>query len=248
MLGVSASTLRRLEENRVVQGYGLTVHYTPGGQRRYRLDEIRSNVMRRGFARRLGFGDAPAVIAVNLTRGFLDPDSPMGYELGHIVGPAAEVLSVARRAGIPVAFTVTHYDEESIAARLRGQKMPVLQVLQPGSPWVAVDRRMHRREHEPTFYSGMMSHLRDNGLGQYLSDHKVDTVILIGCSTSGAVRMSAIESLQLGLRPMVVSEAVGDRNDVTHRSNLSDLDHKYADVLHVSEVLSYLQGDREPAE
>ncbi|WP_116956264.1 helix-turn-helix domain-containing protein, partial [Klebsiella pneumoniae] len=40
LLGISASTLRRLEENGEVKTYGLKVVYTPGGQRRYLADEI----------------------------------------------------------------------------------------------------------------------------------------------------------------------------------------------------------------
>ncbi len=40
LLGVSVGTLRRMEENGALQSYGISVYYTPTGQRRYREVEL----------------------------------------------------------------------------------------------------------------------------------------------------------------------------------------------------------------
>jgi nicotinamidase-related amidase len=77
----------------------------------------------------------------------------------------------------------------------------------------------------------------------------VDTLIITGCTTSGCVRASAVDALQLGIRPVVVREAVGDRAEAPHRQSLFDLEQKYADVISVEETVSYLQSrvpEREP--
>lgn len=40
LLGVSVSTLRRLEKSGKLAAYGVKVYYTPTGRRRYRRSEI----------------------------------------------------------------------------------------------------------------------------------------------------------------------------------------------------------------
>ncbi len=69
----------------------------------------------------------------------------------------------------------------------------------------------------------------------------IDTLIITGCTTSGCVRASAVDSLQNGFRPMVVREGVGDRSQAAHDQSLFDLNAKYADVVSREETLQYLQ-------
>ena len=68
----------------------------------------------------------------------------------------------------------------------------------------------------------------------------VDTVMVVGCSTSGCVRASAIDSMQHGFRTIIVEDAVGDRAEGPHRANLFDMDTKYGDVVSLSEALGKL--------
>jgi maleamate amidohydrolase len=68
----------------------------------------------------------------------------------------------------------------------------------------------------------------------------VDTVICCGLTTSECVRASAVDAPQHGFRPIVVREAVGDRDPRPHEANLFDLDAMYADVVAEPEVLAGL--------
>jgi maleamate amidohydrolase len=63
---------------------------------------------------------------------------------------------------------------------------------------------------------------------------------MAGCTTSGCIRASAIDSLQYGYHTIVVREAVGDRAAGPHEANLFDIDAKYADVVPLAEALEYL--------
>jgi maleamate amidohydrolase len=74
-----------------------------------------------------------------------------------------------------------------------------------------------------------------------LTSRRVDTLIIVGCTTSGCVRASAVDALQNGFRPMVVREAVGDRSVAAHEQSLFDLHAKYADVVSLEETLAYLR-------
>jgi nicotinamidase-related amidase len=76
-----------------------------------------------------------------------------------------------------------------------------------------------------------------------LAARRVDTVVLVGCTTSGCVRATAVDAISWGLRPIVVREAVADRSPAAHEQSLIDLDDKYADVMAVADVLAELTSD-----
>ena len=69
----------------------------------------------------------------------------------------------------------------------------------------------------------------------------VRSLIICGESTSGCVRASAVEAQEHGFHVTVVEQCCFDRNIVTHKVNLFDLHHKYADVMHVDEVVAHLE-------
>jgi len=55
-------------------------------------------------------------------------------------------------------------------------------------------------------------------------------------STSGCVRASTVDAYSYGFHNVVVEECTYDRSLITHKVNLFDLHHKYADVMHIEEV------------
>ena len=76
----------------------------------------------------------------------------------------------------------------------------------------------------------------------------IDTLIMVGVSTSGCIRASALDACQHGFIPIVVREAVGDRDPRPHEANLFDIDAKYGDVVSEAEAMDYLHriGNRRP--
>src|SRR5580704_11207025 len=61
-------------------------------------------------------------------------------------------------------------------------------------------------------------------------------------STSGCVRASTVDAFSYGFHNVVVEECTYDRSMISHKVNLFDLHHKYADVMHIEEVLAHLDG------
>jgi nicotinamidase-related amidase len=68
----------------------------------------------------------------------------------------------------------------------------------------------------------------------------VDCLLIAGVSTSGCVRATGLDACQNGFIPIVVREAVGDRDPRVHEANLFDLNAKYADVVGLDEALAAL--------
>jgi nicotinamidase-related amidase len=107
---------------------------------------------------------------------------------------------------------------------------------------VELDSRLERRSDEAIIVKKYASAFFGTDFITRLNARRVDTLIVTGCTTSGCVRATAVDALQLGLRPVVVREAVGDRAEAPHRQSLFDLEQKYADVVSVSEVVEYLRS------
>ncbi|MCZ6813717.1 MAG: isochorismatase family protein, partial [Alphaproteobacteria bacterium] len=69
-------------------------------------------------------------------------------------------------------------------------------------------------------------------------------LIALGESTSGCVRATVVDGYSNGFHTALVEECTFDRSDLSHKVNLFDLHHKYADVMHVEEVVEHLNAMR----
>jgi maleamate amidohydrolase len=242
LLGVSPATLRRLESGDEVRGYGVRVYHTPGGQRRYLRSEIEQFYLERGFAGRVGFGVRPGILAIDCINAFTRTGSPLGGEWGDEIAAINGLTAAARKAKFPVILSKSYYDETDAALRLWVRKIRGINSLVLGSEEVELDSRIEVRAKDHQIFSKFSSVYYGTDLLEHLRRHDVDTLIITGFSTSGSVRAVAAESLQYGIRPIVPMEAVGDREENMHRTNLRDIDRKFADVLPLAEVLDYLES------
>ena len=196
----------------------------------------------RGFHGRAGFGQRPALIVVDVNRGFTDPASPLVCDLDSVVEAIGRLLEGARSAAVPVVFTTVSYgeaDKRTAAAFI--DKIPALLTLEAGSEWVNIDSRIAPRAHEPVLNKLFASAFFDTALASLLEEWGCDSLIITGASTSGCVRATVVDAIQHGYRPVVPREAVGDRNPDAHAANLYDIDTKYGDVVPLDDVLAHLE-------
>lgn len=197
----------------------------------------------RGFGGRIGFGRRPALVVVDLLNAFTDPGSPLGARMDAEVAAARAVLDSARANAVPVFFTTVWYDGSDLQdAGVWVKKIKGLEVLRAGSKAIEVDARLGRGPDEAVVMKKYASAFFGTDLVARLTSRYVDTVLIMGCSTSGCVRATAVDAIQLGFRPMVIREAVGDRSAAAHEQALFDLGQKYADVVTASECVTYLRG------
>src|SRR6202022_2035090 len=89
----------------------------------------------RGLGRRQGAGKRPALVIVDLNRGFTDPESPLHCDTEEAVEANVRLLAAARQAHCPIAFTTIEYDESGRrVAEAFIDKVPSLLALAPGTP------------------------------------------------------------------------------------------------------------------
>ena len=196
----------------------------------------------RGFANRVGFGSRPALLIIDFIKGFTDPACPLGSNLDPEVEATGRLLGAFRERSLPVHLTTTAYDEAMISGGVFFRKVPGLGHLKAGSEWIAIDQRLAPRSGEVVWTKQYASAFFGTSLAAALTAQGVDTLIVTGCTTSGCVRASAVDSCQHGFRTIVVRDCVGDRSEAAHESNLNDLDAKYADVVDLGTALEYIRN------
>ncbi len=195
---------------------------------------------RAGIGRSVTPGDRPAVLVVDLSHGFTDPESRLGANLDREVQATRELLDVARERGVPAVFTTVAFDGSGRDAGLWPQKIPSLEDLRIGTRLVEIDDRLGRREDEPVIVKKAASAFFGTNLSSVLSVLSVNGVVLCGATTSGCIRATAIDLLQHGFPAIVPRECVGDRARGPHEANLIDIQAKYADVVSLETALEYL--------
>src|SRR5215204_2917224 len=210
-------------------------------------DETREIYERARLGQSVSLGARPAVLVVDFSRGFTDPESTMGSELTQEVEATNRLLGAAREREIPVIFTTIGFEPNLKDGALWLEKAPGLGELIVGGKWVEIDPRLERREEETVILKKGASAFFGTNLPSILVSQGVDTIVLCGATTSGCIRATAIDLLQYGYPTLVPRECVGDRAQEPHEANLVDIQAKYADVVSVEDALSYLESVKQKA-
>ena len=196
-----------------------------------------------GFGRRLGFGEKPALLVIDVARAYLEPSSPLYAGVEDVVGSIARVLDQARGASVPVVFTEVRFRPGSKDGGVFRRKVPALGCFEVGSPLGDLVPELEVRREDGVITKQYASVFAGTPLAANLRADGVDSVVVTGLTTSGCVRATVVDVCQMGFVPIVVRESVGDRHPAPHEANLFDMDAKYADVVSEKEVVEWLSAD-----
>ncbi|AGE18123.1 isochorismatase family protein [Serratia marcescens] len=206
------------------------------------MNDTLSDNYRGVWGQRIGFGRRPALLAIDFMQAYTTEGAPL-FAPGVVsaVEESRELLACARRTGIPVIHTHIRYHAGHFAdGGLWVKKAPVMKDMVEGNPLAAFCPPVAPLGDEVVLSKQYASAFFGTALAPLLVAQGIDTLLMIGCSTSGCIRASAVDAVQHGFRAMVVRECVGDRHPGPHEANLFDIDSKYGDVVHKREALDYL--------
>jgi nicotinamidase-related amidase len=206
------------------------------------LERLAGIYAERGFAGRVGYGSRPALLVVDLIRGFTDPASDLGGDLDAELAATRQLVDACHDVGAPVIFSTVSYDPALAEAGVWADKIESSSWLVTGTPWVEVDERSGRRAEDMILVKKYASCFTGTDLISRLVSRGVDTLLIAGATTSGCVRASAVDACSYGFRTIVVREAVGDRALLPHLVNLFDIDMKYGDVVSLSSALDFVSS------
>lgn len=183
----------------------------------------------------------PAVVVVDLIKGFTDPAFPAGSDLSPVVIATRRLLDTARAYDVPVIFTTIAFSPLQRDHLPWLRKMPALSGLVEGSHWTIVDPLLAPMPSEPVIAKQAASAFTGTGLGSLLTSLGVDGVIVCGATTSGCVRATAVDACMAGWGVYVPRECVGDRAPEPHEANLFDIQAKYGEVCSLADALAMVE-------
>ena len=183
------------------------------------------------YRRQVRVGRNPAVLAIDLyNKAYQGGNRPVrevnrrysgscGENAWKALEPTRALLAAAREAGLPVFYTTRHADTDGVRSthRRMGQETEDLYRIKEELAPMPGELVVYKERASGFFGTPLVAHL-----------HKVgaDSLIIFGESTSGCVRASAVDAYSYGFHNVVVE----------------DLHHKYADVMHVGEVIEHLEN------
>ena len=205
------------------------------------------------YRREVGVGPSPALVAIDLYelvyQGGAKPvpqvmktyPNSCGEYAWAAIAPTKRLFAAARAAGLPIFYSTGDTRPQSQPKNVRATRRQ----------GVSIDRELYsiRPEFKPAPDDVVITKVRASAffgtpLAAHLTQLGVQSVILCGESTSGCVRASAVDAYSHGFHVTLAEECCFDRSLLSHKVNLFDMHHKYADVLHVAEVIGHLEGMR----
>jgi len=186
---------------------------------------------RQGMGNTAGMGQRPALVIVDYVNGFADPEHFGGGNIGPAIGQTVKLLAFARAHRWPVAHTRVVYADDGSDAGVFTLKAPSLLKLTEHSPLSQIVPELTPVPGEHIVRKQGASGFFDTNLASWLRYQGADTVVVAGCTTSGCVRATVVDSLQHNFRTIVATDCVGDRAIGPHEANLFDMGQKYADLM-----------------
>ncbi len=210
-----------------------------------------------GWGRRAGFGARPAIVVIDVNYNFagdtaepiLDSIKRWRYACGpeswtRSIPAIVRILEVARRKRLPVVYTTNPRRPDGFDLGVWNDKShrssDVVDVIgHRGNDIVDEvapeegDIFIEKRKPSAFFGTPLMSHL---------TNLKADSLILMGSTTSGCVRATAVDAVSYDLKVTIPHEAAFDRSQLSHKVALMDVHMKYCDVTDTDDVVAYLES------
>jgi nicotinamidase-related amidase len=203
------------------------------------------------YRREVFVGPAPALLAIDLYelayQGGPRPvaevartyPSSCGEYAWAAIEPTRRLFAALRSAGLPVFYSTTDTRPDSRPGSIHATNRrsapadPELYAIRPELQPQPGDVVITKTRASAFFGTPLIAHL---------TQLAAQTIILCGESTSGCVRASAVDAYSYGFHVVLVEECCFDRSLLSHKINLFDMHHKYADVIGVDEVVRHLES------
>jgi len=204
-----------------------------------------------GYGKSRGLGKAPLIMVIDLQNNYVGEDKPILEQMdewpsggGETAFAAIEnikkLLVKARERKVPIVYTrnvqknimfdgfsnKTDRDQSKYVEGHFGTLIVDGVAPQPGE--FVIDKA-----YASAFYA--------TPLISWLVKLGIDSLLIVGGSTSGCVRATAIDAVSRNFHVAVIEDCVYDRIEISHKVSLFDLWMKYSDVISLEEALAHIE-------
>jgi nicotinamidase-related amidase len=206
-----------------------------------------------GYGKARGLGNTPLLTVIDCQYNYIGADEPIldqqdrwpaggGAEAWTAVRVAGSLLDVARDAGVPVLYTRNVQKRtmrfDSFAGKSTWDKAATLD----GTEGSRIVSEIEPHDDDLVLDKSYASAFFGTPMLTYLVGLGIDTLVIMGVSTSGCVRATAVDAVTRGFKVAVVADAVADRIVSSHKVALLDMWMKYTDVIYSAEAQTYLRS------
>ncbi len=215
------------------------------------LTEVDKLVIEKGgYGQRRGFGNKPAFVIIDAQYNYVGADKPIeeqldewpsggGEKAWRAIEKIQKLKKEAEEANIPVIYTrnvqkkTINFDSFAVKAKRDNTKYL------DDSPASQIVKELEPTERDLVVDKSYASAFFGTPLISYLIKLGVDTLIVVGGSSSGRVRATAVDAVTRNFNVAVVEDCTYDRIELSHKAALLDLWMKYCDVVKSEEVSEY---------
>lgn len=209
---------------------------------------------RSGFGVLAGYGERPVLLVVDVNYNFCG-DRPLtilesvehwpnscGLRAWTAVEHTQTLLAAARASHIPVFFTTgMQVGASNFESGRWLDKHPRVGEERKNTRGNDIVDALAPRPHEVVLTKGKPSAFFGTLFESFLSDLRVDTIVVCGGTTSGCVRATVVDAFSFNYKVAVVEECTFDRGEASHALSLFDMHQKYADVVSLQHAVRYFE-------
>jgi len=210
-------------------------------------------IKRMGFGRRVGGGERPAVIVIDAQEYMVHEPGGPGTDYPSSCGKRGKegieginlLCRAARQHGVPICFSkfvVSRNGNDMGVYRLKRGMPTVEGWCIEGTAGAELAKGLEVGEEDWVFEKRKPSAFFGTPLLSYLINASIDTLIVVGGSTSNCVRATVVDGASFNYRVLVPRECVFDRIEVSEKVALLDIDRQYGDVIAVQDAIEYVTG------
>lgn len=202
------------------------------------------------YERETYIGQRPALLAIDLYNlvwaggpqpvheAVKENPSSCGIHAWNALEPLKELFDLIRSKKIPVLYTTSETRREAKPQTVHSTHR---QKKKADKDAYEIRVEFKPQPDDVIIYKQRASGFFGTPLIAHLTQMGIDSLIVCGESTSGCVRATVLDAYSYGFHTVMVEECCFDRSILSHKVNLFDLHHKYADVMHLDEVKRHLQ-------
>jgi maleamate amidohydrolase len=214
----------------------------------------RERISNAGFGQRVGIGSRPAVIVIDVQNYMVGP--PAGAPEAtypSACGPAgtaaidvlAQFLPAVRALHVPVLYSRFELEPDGSDGGVYLRKRALLDTdgwCLVGSTGAELVPAAAAQPGDIVFVKKKPSAFFGTPLLSLLIDRGIDSVLVVGGSTSNCVRATCVDAASYNYRTTIVEDAVFDRFPRSHVTALFDLDRQYGDARPAADILAELEA------
>ncbi|WP_206811548.1 isochorismatase family protein [Paradesulfitobacterium ferrireducens] len=206
-----------------------------------------------GYGKSRGLGQKPLLMIIDVQPNYVGEDVPIEQQLerwpsgGGSAAWAAirniqRVREAARAAGVPVFYSRNVQKKtiafDGFATKTNRDQSKYLD----GRPETQIVPELAPADNELVIDKAYASVFYGTPLQSYLVKLRIDTIIIVGGSSSGCCRATAVDAVTRNYNVAMIEDAVYDRIQLSHKAALLDLWMKYCDVVDSDNIINYFQS------